>query len=118
MDDPKALLIISEDASSCGIGAVLSHKFKEGNSTIQRPIMFASRTLSRAERSYSQLDREALAIMFAIKKFYRYILFRRFSIVTDHQPLVGIFKTNSPIPEHVPLEDCDGYSPWLLTIMT
>ena len=98
----KAPLVIAADASSYGIGTVLSHEFKEGNSTIQRPIMFASRTLSRAERSYSQLDREALAIMFAIKKFNRYILCRKFSIVTDHQPLVGIFKTNAPMPEHVP----------------
>jgi len=56
-----APLVIAADASSCGVGAVLSHILKEGNQSVERPIMFASRTLSKAERSYSQLDREALA---------------------------------------------------------
>ena len=109
---PTAPLLIAVDASSFGVGAVLSHIMKEGKTNVERPIMFASRTLSKAERSYSQLDREALAIMFAIRKFHRYILCRKFTIVIDHLPLVGIFKPNAPIPDFVPPRRLR----WILTV--
>jgi len=113
---PHAPLVIAADASSYGVGAVLSHIFKEGNQSVERPIMFASRTLSKAERSYSQLDREALAIMFAIKKFNAikkfYILCRKFTVLTDHLPLVSIFKPNAPLPELVPPRRLR----WILTL--
>ena len=49
-----------------GIGAVMSHVFPDGN---ERPISFASRTLSSKERNYSQIKREALAHVYRIKKY-------------------------------------------------
>lgn len=61
-------LIVAADASPM-VGGVLSHVMEDGS---EQPIAFVSRSLSRAERKYSQLDKEALAIVFAVKKFNSY----------------------------------------------
>ena len=50
----------------------------------ERPIGFASRTLSAAEKSYVQIKREGLAIIFAVKKFHNYLYGRALTIVTNH----------------------------------
>ena len=53
------------DASSRGLGAVISHMYLDGS---ERPLSFASRSLSKAEKNCTQIDREALSIVWAIKK--------------------------------------------------
>lgn len=92
--DPNLPLIVTCDASSYGVGAVLSHRVNG----LDKPIMFASSTLSNAEKGYSQIEREALAIMFAVKKFHKFVFGRQFTLVTDHQPLQYIFGNKSRIP--------------------
>lgn len=62
---------LTVDASAKGIGAVLSHTFPNKS---ERPIAFASRVLSQAEKSYSQIQKEALAIIYAVKKFNQYLV--------------------------------------------
>ena len=64
--DPEKPMVIACDASPYGLGAVLSHIMPDKSG---RPIMFTSRTLTNAERNYSQIEKEVLAIIFAIKKF-------------------------------------------------
>ncbi|XP_053728751.1 uncharacterized protein K02A2.6-like [Synchiropus splendidus] len=93
--DPTRPIRLACDASPYGIGCVLSHLMKDGS---ERPVAFASRSLSSAERNYAQIDREALSLVWGIKKFHHYLYGQRFTLVTDHQPLVSIFNPRKGIP--------------------
>lgn len=93
--DPDLPITLSSDASPYGIGTVLSHITDNGD---ERPIAYASRTLSKAEQKYSQLDKEALAIIWSVRKFYNYLCGRKFTLITDHKPLQYIFDPKKGIP--------------------
>ena len=93
--DPTKPLVLACDASDYGVGAVLSHIVDGGK---ERPIAYISRTLSAAQKHYSQLEKEALAIIFAVKKFHCYLIGRHFTIESDHQPLKTLFGETSKIP--------------------
>ena len=64
----------------------------------EKPIAFASRSLSSAEKNYSQLDKEALAIVFGVKKFHQYVYGRQFIIQTDHKPLEQVLNPDKMTP--------------------
>ena len=88
--------ILQTDASDNGLGAVLTQDFDD----IRHPVAFASKKLLPREKRYSTIEKECLAIVWAIKKFYIYLYGREFVVETDHQPLVYIGQskfTNSRI---------------------
>ena len=65
----------------------------------ERPIRYASRTLTAAERNYTQVDKEALAIVYGVKYFHQYLYGRRFLICSDHKPLIYLFAEQRGIPD-------------------
>ena len=91
--DARLPISLAADASSYGIGAVISHTMPDGTDC---PIAFASRTLSASEQNYAQLEKEALSLVFGIK--HQYLYGRRFSLITDHKPLTAILGPKRGIP--------------------
>ena len=94
--NPKLPVKIDTDASATGLGAVISHIMDDGS---ERPIEFASRTLSSSERNYSQIEKEALSLVWGVTKFHKFVYARKFTLVTDHKPLLYILKENKAIPD-------------------
>jgi hypothetical protein len=73
--DPSQPLILACDASPDGVGVVLSHLLGQE----EHPIAFASRTLTKAEKGYSQIEKEGLGIVYGVKKFHKYLYGRKFT---------------------------------------
>ena len=96
MYDPKLPIKLDSDASKFGLGAVLSHVYPDGS---EKVIEYASRTLNKAERNYSQIEKEALSLVWSIKRFHRYLFARPFTLVTDHKPLEFILHPQKGIPQ-------------------
>lgn len=84
--------ILTTDASLHAIGGILS----QGEIGKDLPIAYASRTLNKAESNYSTIERELLAIVWAVKHYRPYLFGRKFKIVTDHKPLTWLFSIKDP----------------------
>ncbi|XP_063596236.1 uncharacterized protein LOC134773090 [Penaeus indicus] len=95
--------ILHTDASNVGLGAVLMQEHK-GN---LRPIGFASRVLTSAEKNYSVTDREMLAIVWALKYFRDIILVYKVMVHTDHMPLTSL-NGNDPYGRRARYQDILG----------
>ncbi|KAA3675726.1 uncharacterized protein DEA37_0006214 [Paragonimus westermani] len=109
--NPNLPIIVAADASEYGIGAVILHQFPDGH---HKAVSHVSRTLTSAERNYSQIEKEGLALVYAVKKFHKMLLGRRFSLCTDHKPLLSIFGAAKGIPVHT----ANRLQRWALTLMS
>lgn len=97
--NPSAKVILTVDASPSGLGAILSQVDPADGQ--ERPLSFASRTLNSAEKRYSQIQKEATAIIFGVRRFHQYLYGKSnpFVLRTDHKPLISIFAPYRGIPE-------------------
>ena len=100
--DPVKPIKLAANASQYRQGAIISHVFPNGE---ERPIAFASRSLSKSEKNYSQIDKEALGLVYGVQKFHMYLYGRRFTLVTDqlHQAPLGLVQSLLPLIRRLPL---------------
>ena len=82
---PNNIFRLTTDASGYAVGAILSN----GNG---KPVSYASRALNKAERNYATIEKELLAIVWAVQHFRPYVFGRYFEVFTDHKPLESLFK--------------------------
>lgn len=85
-------MILYTDASTLGVGAILSQNI-DGK---ERVISYASRSINKHERNYSPTELECLAVVWAVNYFRHYIYGRKFTIVTDHSALKYLMEIKSP----------------------
>ena len=80
LPDPAKTYFLRTDASNNGIGAVLMQTHDEK----LFPVCYASKKLSSAERNYSTIEKQCLAIVWGIKRFHLYLYGVPFVLQTDH----------------------------------
>ena len=82
--NPQSDTTLQTDASKKGLGAVILQDSK--------PVMFASRALTGAEKDYQNLERECLATIWGMEKFHYFLYGKHFTLETDQKPLASIYK--------------------------
>ena len=90
--DPGLPIVLAADASAYGIGAVISHKLLDRS---EQPVAYASRTLSKSEHNYAQVEMAALSLVSGIKKLHTYLYGRHSTLLT---PLLSILGPKHGIP--------------------
>lgn len=89
--NPNKELTVSTDASENTIGSVLTQE--------DHPVIYLSRKLTSNERNYSTIEKEALAIVWTLKRAKNFLLGRHFKLKCDHQPLKFLFDCNKELPK-------------------
>ena len=103
--NPSVPTNIAADASAYGLGAVLLQL----SNSVWKTVTFASRSVMDTEGRYSQIEKEALALVWACETFSDYVIGKHITLETDHKPLVPLLgKTNldSLLPQILRFQLC------------
>lgn len=92
--DPEKPLSLAVDASPVVVGAVISHYTLEG----ELPVAFGSRSVTSAEKNYSLIEMEGLAIVFGLQNFHQYLYGMHFTLITDNKPVSLVLGLKKSIP--------------------
>jgi len=105
--DLSETFLIYTDASKIALGAILA-QIQDGKEVV---IEYASRTLNKGEANYCPTELEALALIWAIRKFRHYVYGQKFKVITDHNALKWLMsgKLNNPKLERWALK-LQGYN--------
>jgi len=95
--NPTLPVVLATDASPYGVGAVLSHIYPNGT---ERVIQYASCTLNDTQKKYTQIDKEAYAIIFGVKKFHNFLYGKRFTLLTDNKSITQILSPGKGLPAY------------------
>ena len=106
--------ILTVDASTIGLGAVLSQVDSHG---IERPCAYASRTLNDCEKKKAPFHLEYLAMVWACKHFKPYLSGKHFTIRTDHKPLMALNKVQGATFERLQME-LEEFQPYTIKYLT
>ena len=90
--NPNLETILSADASSHGLGAVLMQRQESGE---VKPVSYVSRAMTQTEQRYAQIEKEALAFTWACERLSDYLIGLQFHVQTDHKPLVPLFSSKN-----------------------
>ena len=85
--EPSLPYKLYTDASQYAVGAVLTQDRAEGEKVIQ----YVSHKLNAGQQKWPTIEREAYAIIHAVKKLRHYLYGSDFTIFTDHKPLKSLF---------------------------
>eukprot|EP00794_Sanderia_malayensis_P014704 gene14704-biopygen11798 len=99
--------VLTVDASPVGLSGILSQKAPSDSEG--KIIAYASRALSDVERRYSQTEKEALSIVWAVEHFHLYLYGHSFTLETDHKPLEIIYGSAKSKP-------CARIERWVLRL--
>jgi hypothetical protein len=89
---------LTVDASPVGLGAVLT-QYDTNKPEEKKIVTYISRTLSEVERRYSQIEKEALAIVWACERLHIYLYANKFEIITDNKAIELIFGNPASKPK-------------------
>ena len=82
--NPDIPVTLQVDASKLGVGACMMQS--------EKPVSYASATLTNTQKRWSPMEKECYAILFACRKFHCYLYGQRITVISDHKPLIPIFK--------------------------
>jgi hypothetical protein len=112
--DPSLEVITTADALEHGLGAVIQHRWSDGT---VKAIAHASRSLKPAEQNYSQIEKEGLYLIFAVKKFQKYINGRHFALIKIIDLFCRYFETAEESQSNQPIASNAGQQPFLPMIL-
>nr|CDJ81960.1 gag-pol polyprotein [Haemonchus contortus] len=95
--NPDLPIVVASDASDYGTGAVISHRDPDGS---EKVVYHASRSLGATEKNYGQIEKGGLTLVYAVRKFHRYVYRSHFTLLTDHKLLSAIFGSEKGVPAY------------------